>query len=257
MPNLKKPGMTVLGLAATVLAVSAADAHLDKKLDQNGGHWDAFGDYHCHQAGCRQAPSRYEFAGLNGLSKRNQNLYYNEDDWPYWLMAGGCQNVRTQILAATSDTGVTWTNPRHCEIREGHWIDPYTGDEYQRAAKLEVDHIIPPAYANAANGYQWDDGIRAQFANDPLNLVPVGRSIQKKKRDRGIGNWQPPNEDYHCQYAASWRDVAKRYDLDLFPEDRSRMNTILKDCDIPESDIEPIRKKSGVSVRANGIPVPL
>ena len=256
MPNLKKTGLIIASLAIAWL-VLPANAHLEKKLDRNGGHWDYYGYYHCHDVGCRQAPDRFDFTTGPRLSNRNQDLYYNEEDWPFWLTTGGCQTVRTQILEATSDTSVTWTNPRHCEIREGHWTDPYTGDEHNRAARLEVDHIVPPEYANASNGYQWDDQTRAMFANDPINLVAVGRDIHEKKRDRGIGTWLPPAESYHCEYAAAWRDVAIKYDLDLFPQDKSKMNTILDGCDIPPSDIEPLKKKGGVDIRAGGIPVPI
>lgn len=258
MPTLKKYTAFLL----LSLAPLAAQAHLDKKLDRNGGHYDYYGDYHCHQPGCVMAPSRYSFDTRTRLSvsRREMELFYNEDDWPYWLTTGGCQDIRTQVLEITSETPVTWTNPRHCAIREGLWIDPYTNEEFTRAAKLEVDHIISPVYANAANGYQWDDQKRAQFANDPLNLIPVGRDIQRKKRDRGIGSWRPPNEEYLCDYAVAWRDVAYKYDLDLFQRDRGRMNGILDDCGLsrkPEISEGESSKDTDVDIRVGGIPVPL
>jgi hypothetical protein len=258
MPNLKR--LVLLALPGLLAGLSSipAQAHLDKNTDLNGGHYDYFGNYHCHQSNCRVAPSRNDLMARPRLSNsnRDQELFYLEDDWPHWMLISDCQNVRTQILEATSSVPLTWTNPRHCEIREGSWTDPYTGEEFARAARLEIDHIIPPAYANAANGYQWSDEKRMQFANDPLNLIPVSRDSHRKKRDRGIGNWRPDEDSFHCEYAAAWRDVSTKYDLDLFQRDRSRMNTILKDCDIPERDFEQ-GKKTDVEVRANGIPVPL
>jgi hypothetical protein len=191
------------------------------------------------------------------LSNRDEDLFYIEDDWPHWMLAGGCQTMRTQVLVATSEVPVSYATPRQCEVREGRWTDPYTGEEFDRAARLEIDHIIPPVYANASNGYQWDDNKRMQFANDPINLIPVSRDIHSKKRERGIGSWRPPEESFHCEYAAAWRDVARKYDLDLFPRDRGRINTILEDCDIPESEIESVDKKADVEIRAGGIPIPL
>lgn len=258
MPDLKNVALLILPAMLAGIISIPAQAHIDKNTDLNGGHYDFFGNYHCHQSGCRMAPSRNNIMVRPRLSNnsRDQELFYLEDDWPHWMLIGGCQNVRTQILEATSSVPVTWTNPRHCEIREGNWNDPYSGDEFVRAARLEIDHIIPPAYANAANGYQWSDEKRMQFANDPLNLIPVSRDSHREKRDRGIGNWRPDEKTFHCQYAAAWRDVSTKYDLDLFQRDRSRMNTILKDCDIPERDFEQ-GKKTEVDIRANGIPIPL
>jgi len=247
-------------LLSGLLAVSTATAHFDKGVDLNGGHYDSFGDYHCHQAGCQMAPSRYDISvrrnRLSAPNAREMELFYNEEDWPHWAITGGCQTMRTQILVATSEVPVTYTNPRQCEVREGQWTDPYTGDVFTRAARLEIDHIIPPMYANAANGFQWDDQTRLEFANDPLNLIPVSRKVQSKKRDRGIGTWRPPEEAFHCEYATAWRDVSRKYDLDLFQRDRGRMNSILDDCDIPESDIER-RSDSDVKIRTNGIPLPI
>ena len=246
-----------LSLLTLCLSPLTAFAHLEKNIDLNGGHYDYYGEYHCHQQDCRQAPSRYSFSTRlkTSINTRDQEDFYNKDDWPHWMMVSQCQTVRIQILEATSVVPVSWTNPRNCEIREGKWTDPYTGDEFVRAARLEIDHIIPLSYANAANGYQWDDQKRMQFANDPLNLIPVGRDINRKKRDRGIGSWRPPEENYHCEYAAAWRDVSTKYDLDLFVRDRSRVNNILEDCDIAERDFEDESLKR--EVRVNGIPLPL
>jgi len=257
MPNLKPYTLVIAGGIAGLL-MATTNAHIDKGYDRNGGHYDPFGDYHCHQAGCRMAPSRWDRMNRNrSLSDQNGDLFYNDDDWPYWTTTGGCQTVRTQVFVATSDVPVTYTNPRQCEVREGHWVDPYTGDEYGRAARMEIDHIISPVYANASNGYMWDDNKRASFANDPINLIPVGRSIHAKKRDRGIGSWRPPAEDFHCDYAAAWRDVSERYDLDLFARDRSRMVAILKECGLPERSLEGNDTETDTDVRVNGIPIPL
>ena len=255
LPQLKR--ITKLSMLALCLSPFTVYTHIEKGVDLNGGHYDYFGDYHCHQQGCRQAPSRYNISTRlkTTINSREQELFYNEDDWPHWMLVSQCQTVRTQILEATSEVGISWTNPRQCEIREGKWTDRYTGEEFNRAARLGIDHIIPLSYANAANGYQWDDQKRMQFANDPLNLIPVSRDILRKKRDRGIGNWRPPEEDYHCEYAAAWRDVASKYDLDLFIRDKSRVNSILEECDIPERDFE--QEKLETEIRVNGIPLPL
>lgn len=217
-----------LACAAGVLLGSASHAHTFKDTDLNGGHWDDAGYYHCHLEGCVPTAHRHQFRS-RALSSQDMERFYLQEDWPYWQLASGCKTMRTVVLENTSLVPVTWTNPRQCEIREGLWIDEYTGDEYTRAAALEVDHIIPPMYANGSNGYQWDLGKRTRFANDPYNLIPVGRDIHRRKSDRSIGAWQPRKE-FMCEYAATWRDLAETYDLDLFSRDQSRINSTLKDC---------------------------
>jgi hypothetical protein len=214
---------------ASLLYVAATQAHIDKPFDQNGGHWDNQGFYHCHLDGCVPTADRNRYRS-RPLSNNQRDLYFLEEDWPFPEIAEGCKTMRTVVLENTSRVPVTWTNPRQCEIREGLWIDEYTGEEFTRAAALEVDHIIPRMYANATNGYQWDYGKRVQFANDPYNLIPVGRETARKKRDRGIGQWRPPNEAFLCDYAQAWKDISEKYDLDLINSDTGRMNNILKDC---------------------------
>jgi hypothetical protein len=217
------------GIAVGLAASFAAQAHIEKEYDKNGGHWDDGGTYHCHLDGCVETAHRYTFRSRVFGNVRDMELYYLKEDWEYWQMASGCKTVRTMVLEQTSKVPVTWTNPRQCEIREGLWIDEYTGEEFTRAAAMEVDHIIPPMYANATNGYQWDYGKRVSFANDAFNLIPVGRDTHRKKRDRGIASWEPRDE-FRCDYAAAWKQVSEEYDLDLFARDTSRMNKILSEC---------------------------
>lgn len=220
-----------------LLATVAAQAHIEKQFDKNGGHWDDGGNYHCHLDGCVETASRYQFRSRAFSSPRDMDLYYLKEDWEYWQLASGCQTIRTVVLVNTSKVPVTWTNPRQCEIREGLWIDEYTGEEFTRAAQLEIDHIVPPMYANASNGYQWDYGKRVAFANDPFNLIPVGRDTHRKKRERSIASWEP-REEFKCDYAQAWKQVSDKYDLDLFARDTSRMNKILDECGIVGEAVE-------------------
>ena len=221
---------TLLPMASVLLLISAVSrAHEDIGYDLNGGHYDSSGFYHCHLDGCRETVSRNSYRS-RALNRNDRDIYYNPDDWPYWQLAEGCKTIRTVILETTSKVPVTWTNPRQCEIREGLWVDEYTGEEFTRAAQMEIDHIIPPQYADASNGYQWDYNKRAQFANDPYNLIPIGRETHRKKRERGIGDWQP-REDFSCDYAKNWREIADKYDLDLFAQDTSRINKVMENCD--------------------------
>lgn len=220
----------LLLLPLLTLLAPGAQAHITKNYDTNGGHYDDGGTYHCHLAGCQPTEHRYQRRRRLISNVDDMRNYYLEEDWPHWeIMSGGCQDARNAVLALTSRVPVTYATPRQCTVREGLWVDPYTGDEYTRAAELEIDHIIPPMYANATNGYQWDYGKRVSFANDPANLIPVGRDTYRKKRQRGIGSWRP-REEYLCEYARAWQAVSGKYELDLAARDLGRMRNILRDC---------------------------
>jgi hypothetical protein len=224
------PALSPALLAALLIGSQLASAHELKPYDLNGGHWDDAGFYHCHLSNCVPTASRNQFRSRAFTNPRDIDLYYLKEDWPYWLAPdGGCKTMRTIVLESTSKVPVTYSNPRQCEVREGLWVDEYTGEEYTRAGALEIDHIVPPKYANASNGYQWDLNKRAQFANDPINLIPVGRDTARKKNERSIGDWRP-REEFTCEYAKNWRQVAEKYDLDLFARDTSRINSLLEKC---------------------------
>lgn len=233
MVRLLRPELLLLPLLT--LLPPGAQAHETKQYDLNGGHYDDAGTYHCHTSFCRPTEHRYQRRRRIVNNVDDMRNYYLEEDWPHWeIMGGGCQDARNAILALTSRVPVTWSNPRQCTVREGLWVDPYTGEEFTRAGELEVDHIIAPVYANATNGYQWDQGKRTAFANDPLNLIPVGRATYRNKRQRGIGSWRP-REEYLCEYARAWQAVSEKYELDLANRDQNRMKRILDDCGGAES----------------------
>lgn len=218
-----------LFVATLTLLATQAMAHEDKPYDNNGGHYDNGGFYHCHTDFCVPQGSRNQYRS-KVFSSTDANDTFLADDWPYWLtLDGGCKTARTVVLENTSKVPVTYTNPRQCEVREGLWVDEYTGEEFTRAAAMEIDHIIPPMYANSTNGYQWDYNKRAQFSNDPLNLIPVGRDTAKKKRDRPISSYRP-REEFLCEYARNWQQVSEKYELDLLASDTSRLNKTLEAC---------------------------
>jgi hypothetical protein len=223
--------LTACVTAALVLVGRSSNAHDTKPYDMNGGHYDDSGFYHCHLDRCVEAPARHQFRS-NVFNASDMDSYYLQEDWPYWLSPdGSCKTMRTIVLESTSKIPVTYSNPRQCEVREGLWIDEYTGEEFTRAGALEIDHIIHPQYANGTNGYQWDYNKRAQFANDRINLIPVGRDTAKKKRQRGIGSWEPRDE-FTCEYAQNWQQVAEKYELALLARDKSRINKTLEKCGI-------------------------
>ena len=173
----------LLGLLA--LFIPAASAHIGN-LDQNGGHY--YGrSYHCHMPGCVY-PDTFTRIGSERMvsNRRARERFFNTDDWNFELdFDGDCQSTRQEVLILTSRVPVRYTNPRNCVVRTGEWVDEYTGEGFEVAMQLDVDHVIPLMYAHTHGGDRWDPGTKLQFANDPLNIMMVDRREIRRKRDRG------------------------------------------------------------------------
>lgn len=231
--KLRKPmykGLCI-GILATVglTLVLETDAHPGRQ-DENGGHYDG-GSYHCHATVCEMPYSITRGSYRSIFEKPSErDKFFNPDDWRFNLdFDGDCQTTRHEILALTSTTLVTYTNPRNCEVRSGHWVDEYTGKEFTIAATLGLDHIIPLRYAHSHGGDAWPSNKRLAFANDPLNLILVERKEIRRKRQRGPSRYLPRKE-YQCDYAKQWQTITDKYELSLSNKDRNRINAILKTC---------------------------
>ena len=96
----------------------------------------------------------------------------------------------------------------------GELRSPYTGKTVvfrrdRNATAVQIDHIVPLAYAWDMGAWSWDDAKRAAFANDPRNLVAVDGPANENKRDSPPGRWMPSNERFHCQYVRQFAFVAR------------------------------------------------
>lgn len=219
----------VAALCAGLLA-TAANAH-PGSLDPNGGHY--FGNsYHCHMSGC-ESPDTFTRRGRDSLllDRRSREKFFNPDDWSFEEdFDNDCQSTRQEMLILTSRVPPRFTNPRNCVVRIGEWLDEYTGELYQVATKLDLDHVIPLLYAHTHGGDRWPAGKKLEFANDPLNLMLVERRQIRRKRGRGPDGFLP-REEFQCEYAGLWRGLAAKYDLQLDTRDTSALTRIEADCE--------------------------
>jgi len=158
-------------------------------------------------------------------------LTYDRDDWSHWEdFDGDCQNTRHEILVATSEVAVTFTNSSGCTTSTGQWLDPYTGDTYTLASDLDIDHVIPLYYAHEHGGAVWSEFVKKLFANDIENLLAVDDGENQSKGAKGPGEWMPPDKSYHCEYVRIWTFVAVKYELVLSAEDAGKINEVLLGC---------------------------
>ena len=200
--------------------------------DLNGGHyWGQ--SYHCHMTGC-EMPDTFDFGRRSRDSLltdyRRREKFFNEDDWSFEEdFDGDCQSTRQEMLILTSRSNVRYTNPRNCVVRTGQWLDEYTGETFEVAVKIEVDHVIPRMYAHTHGGDRWMPEQKLQFSNDPLNIMLVERREIRRKRDRGPSRYLPRNE-FQCEYVNLWNQISEKYNLQLSASDRSTISRIKADC---------------------------
>ena len=200
--------------------------------DLNGGHyWGQ--SYHCHMTGC-EMPDTFDFGRRSRDSLltdyRRREKFFNEDDWSFEEdFDGDCQSTRQEMLILTSRSNVRYTNPRNCVVRTGQWLDEYTGETFEVAVKIEVDHVIPRMYAHTHGGDRWMPEQKLQFSNDPLNIMLDERREIRRKRDRGPSRYLPRDE-FQCEYVNLWNQISEKYNLQLSASDRSTISRIKADC---------------------------
>ncbi len=135
------------------------------------------------------------------------SVRYVREDWPHWSDEDGdCQNTRQELLIISSHAPVTFTSERRCTVASGEWLDPYTGNTYTLASDVDIDHVVPLAYAHAAGGSAWSREQRQRFANDPRNLLVVDDGANQRKGAAGPSEFLPA-QSFQPDYLRIWRDV--------------------------------------------------
>jgi len=125
----------------------------------------------------------------------------------------------------------TYVSVKRCPsaVATGTLHDPYTSKTiaFQRGAKVgesvQIDHIVPLAYAWDMGAYGWPDPERLRFANDPANLLAVDGQANQDKADSPPAQWMPPNTAFACQYAMQFIAVLRGYRL---PVDQASTGTL-------------------------------
>ncbi|WP_409434586.1 HNH endonuclease family protein [Mycobacterium sp. SMC-14] len=133
----------------------------------------------------------------------------------------GC-DTRNDILNRDL-VDITHVSTKRCAdaVATGTLHDPYTNAvvAFTRGAKIgeavQIDHIVPLAYAWDMGASAWPYRQRVRFANDPANLLAVAGQGNQDKGDAGPGQWMPPNKSFACQYAVAYISVLRGYALRL------------------------------------------
>jgi hypothetical protein len=151
-----------------------------------------------------------------------------------WADAGDC-DMRNYILKRDM-TGVITKSDTDCTVGSGTLNDPYTGKiiKFTRGAStssdVQIDHVVAVSDAWQKGAQALDVSKRAEFYNDPLNLLAVDGPSNTKKSDGDAATWLPSNKDYRCRYVARQIAVKAKYTLWVTQAEHDAMKNTLATC---------------------------
>jgi hypothetical protein len=156
---------------------------------------------------------------------------YQRDHWPHWLDEDkDCQNTRAEVLIARSQVPVTYTRNNRCTVATGLWVGALTGQSFTQASDVDIDHLVPLKWAHGHGGEVWSRKKKAQFANDPDNLLIADDALNAQKGAKGPDEWLPPVETLRCDYVYRFDRIVARYQLHYVPSEREAVNHWLAAC---------------------------
>jgi hypothetical protein len=180
------------------------------------------------------APPRTALAALRGLEVKGrapQTGYSREQFGAGWADVDGCDQ-RDRILRRDLITKRVAADG--CRVLSGTLRDPYTGQtiRYVRggASEVDIDHVVALADAWQKGAQSWSMSKRETFANDPLELLAVGSSINRSKGDGDAATWLPPRKAFRCAYVARQVAVKRRYGLWVTRAERRAIARVLGRC---------------------------
>lgn len=151
---------------------------------------------------------------------------YDRDLYGDWIDEDGdCLNTRHEVLASLS-TGTLAATRDGCRVLRGRWNDPYTGRIFLEAGDLDIDHMVPLAWAHARGAAAWDGARKRDFANDPVNLFAVEAAANRQKGAKGPLEWLPPNVAYRCEYVTRFHRLVVTFGLEYLPGEAGAMEAL-------------------------------
>ncbi|TRW44384.1 cell wall-binding repeat-containing protein [Georgenia yuyongxinii] len=187
-------------------------------------------------------PAAAALAALDGIRVTtieapgyDRDLFGNE-----WIDQDGDKlDTRNEILARDLKNVVIEDRSGQKVVTSGVLNDPYTGKTINfvrgvgTSNAVQIDHIVSVSAAWKMGANAWTTPQRINFYNDFDNLLAVDGPTNASKGDKTLGEWQPPNAAFRCEYAITYIEVTDEYDLALKPVDVSYARQLLPSCTRP------------------------
>lgn len=125
---------------------------------------------------------------------------------------------------------------RDCVVLRGILHDPYTGKDIPFARgqgsseAVQIDHVVSMSNAWQTGAQQLSPEERANFANDPLNLLAVDGPANQNKGSGDAATWLPPVKNFRCAYVSRQIEVKARYRLWVTQPEKDAMLAVLSRC---------------------------
>ena len=148
----------------------------------------------------------------------------------------GCDTRNDILDRDLTDKSYTATARCPQAVASGTLRDPYTNATVsfvrgnRVGASVQIDHIVPLAFAWDMGAKNWTDRMRLRFANDPANLLAVAGKANQDKGDQEPAAWMPPNTAFWCQYAVAFIAVLRGYRLAVDDASARRLREAAKTC---------------------------
>ncbi len=189
--------------------------------------------YNNHNAVKNPEPEKPQIVAINALPAidppNNCPKYNRLEQYGQWVDADGdCMETRAEVLQAYNDGELVVS--KNCKVLTGHWLDPYSNQNFNDAKDLQIDHLVPLKHAHQMGACLWEHKKQVAFANDIENLLPVYGKLNQEKSDKPIDIWLPPNPNYTCDYTKKWVHIKEKYQLASTESERSKVNSLLGEC---------------------------
>jgi hypothetical protein len=167
---------------------------------------------------------------------------YERDYFKHWSTLPGFNcNTRYESLRRDSQVPLTFlekentkkSNPTCPQILSGQWYDLYTGDIISDPKVIDIDHFVPLQHAYMSGGWSWPQWKKEDYANslkDPMHLVSVSASQNRKKGAKDPSKYIPPLESYHCDYVEQWLHIKWRWNMKVFKDEETFIRNLSQKC---------------------------
>lgn len=144
---------------------------------------------------------------------------YERKLYRHWIDADkDGQNTRHEVLIEESLGPVTFKTDKQRHVATGEWRGLFSGETYNDAKDMDIDHLVPLKEAHLSGGCHWPKERRKAYANDldnPNALIAVYKRWNRQKGAKDPANWMPPNAAFRCEYLRRWIAIKRREGMSM------------------------------------------